>query len=119
MLAEIVLRSFRIELVEHEISLTREDAKVCVGRRVPERTLATTDRAVAIDDVVQFGSNLECDPAAMACALVGLDHGACLLLMLEDVDQFSERVADIEPAHSPRLGLRAIFDGDAGLPDSR
>jgi len=40
------------------------------------------------------------------------------LLMLQDVDQFSEWVTDIEPAHSPRLGRRAVFDGDARSLDS-
>ena len=73
-LAEIVLRCFRIELIKGEITFAREDTKVCVCSRVPERTLATTNRAVAINDVVEFSSNLECNPTTMACALVGLNH---------------------------------------------
>ena len=43
---------------------------------------------------------------------------SCVLLMLQDVDQFSQWVADIEPAHSPRLRLRAVFDGDVRFLDS-
>jgi hypothetical protein len=39
--------------------------------------------------------------------------------MLQDVDQFSERIADVEPAHPPRLARRAVFDRDTGFSDSR
>src|SRR6185312_11415247 len=74
MLAKIMLGGFRVELVKDEICLTRDDPQVCFRGRVPERTLTTTDRAVAIDDIVELSSNLECDPTTMACALVGLDH---------------------------------------------
>jgi hypothetical protein len=42
-----------------------------------------------------------------------------LLLMLQDVDQFSEWITDIGSAHSPRLSRRAVFDGDTGFSDSR
>ena len=39
--------------------------------------------------------------------------------MLQDVDERSEGVADIEPAHPPRLGRRTVFDRDVRLSDSR
>lgn len=74
MLAEIVLRCFRIELIKDEIRRAREDTKLCVLRRVPERTRSTTDRAVAIDNVLELGSNLERDHTTMALALIGLGH---------------------------------------------
>jgi len=41
---------------------------------VPERALPTTDRAVAINSVIELGASLECDPTTVACALVGLGH---------------------------------------------
>ena len=72
--AEIVLRCFRIELVEDEIWLTGEDTQICLRRRVPERALPTTDGAVAINSVIELGASLECDPTTVACALVGLGH---------------------------------------------
>src|SRR5688572_20180250 len=43
---------------------------------------------------------------------------SCLLLMLQDVDQFSQWITYIEPAHSPRLRLRAVFDRDVRFLDS-
>src|SRR4026207_1964499 len=39
MLAEIMLRRVRIELIQGEIGRAREDAKVRLRRRVPERAL--------------------------------------------------------------------------------
>src|SRR5882672_5723220 len=72
--AEIVLRRFRIELVEDEIRLAGEDTQIGLRRRVPERALPTTDRAVAIDHVAELGASLECDPTTVTCALVGLGH---------------------------------------------
>ena len=72
--AEIVLRSFRIELVEDEIWLAGEDAQIRLRRRVPERSRPTTDRAVAINSVIELGASLECDPTTVARALVGLGH---------------------------------------------
>src|SRR5262245_44017376 len=72
--AEVVLRRLRIELIKGEIGLAGEHAEVRVRRRVPEGAYSATDRAVAIDDVVGLGSNLERDPATMARAPVGLDH---------------------------------------------
>jgi hypothetical protein len=35
-----------------------------------------------------------------------------LLLMLQDIDQLSEWITNVESAHSPRLGRRAVFDSD-------
>ena len=72
--AEIVLRCFRIELIEDEIWLAGEDTQICLRRRVPERALPTTDRAVAINSIIELGASLECDPTTVACALVGLGH---------------------------------------------
>ena len=77
MSAEIMLRCFRIELVEDEIGLAGEHTEVSFRRRVPERTLPTIDRAVAIDDVIELGTNLECDPTTVASASVGLGHLNC------------------------------------------
>jgi hypothetical protein len=73
-LAEIVLGRLRIELIKGEIAFAREDAKVRLRRRVPERTLSTTHRAVAIHDGVELRPNLERDPTTMARALIALDH---------------------------------------------
>ena len=77
MSAEIMLRCFRIELVEDEIGLAGEHTEVSFRRRVPERTLPTTDRAVAIDGVIELGTNLECDPTTVASAFVSLAHLDC------------------------------------------
>ena len=74
-LAEEVLGRLRIELIQGEIRLSREDTKVCVCRRVPQGTRSATDRAVAIDDVVEVSSSLERDPTTMARAQIGL-HAA-------------------------------------------
>ena len=74
MSAEIMLRCFRIELVEDEICLAGEDTQIRLRRRMPERALAATDRAVAINGVIELGASFECDPATVACALVGLGH---------------------------------------------
>jgi hypothetical protein len=41
---------------------------------MPERALATTYGAVAIDNVVELGPNLEGDPPAMARTLIALNH---------------------------------------------
>ncbi len=76
---KIVLRGFRVELIKHEIGFAREDTKTRIRRSVPERALATTQGAVAVDDVVEIRPNLEHDSAAMACALMDLVH-----LVLED-----------------------------------
>jgi hypothetical protein len=73
-LAEIVLGRSCIELVKDEIVLAGEDMEVCICRRMPERALATTYGAVAIDNVVELGPNLEGDPPAMARTLIALNH---------------------------------------------
>ena len=73
--AEIVLRCFRIELVERQICLAGDDAKVRLRRWMPERALPATDRAIAINSVIEPGAGLECDPTTVACALIGLGHG--------------------------------------------
>ena len=72
--AEIVLRCFRIELVDDEIWLAGKDTQIRLRRRVPERAGPTTDRAVAINSVIQLGASFECDPTTVACALVDLGH---------------------------------------------
>jgi hypothetical protein len=72
--AEIVLRCFCIELVQDEIFLAGEDTQICLRCRVPERALPTTDRAVAINSVIELRASVECDPTTVACALVGLSH---------------------------------------------
>ena len=76
MLAEIMLSGFRIELIKGEIALTGDDTKVCLGRRMPQRTFSMAHGAVAINGVAELGSNLERDTTTMARALVGLDHPA-------------------------------------------
>src|SRR5205085_4598333 len=68
-LAEIVLRRLRIELIKGQIVFARQDAKVCVCRRMPERALSATHGAVAINNVIELGPSLECDPATVARAL--------------------------------------------------
>jgi hypothetical protein len=74
--AEIVFGRFRIELIKDQLALAREDTKICVCRRVPERPLSTTHGAVAVNNVVEFGANLERDPTAMARTPIALDHPA-------------------------------------------
>src|SRR5262245_3700692 len=69
--AKIMLRGFRVELIQRQVRFAREDAKVRFRCRVPERALAMADRAVAIDDVAQLGLRLEGDPTAMARAAIG------------------------------------------------
>jgi hypothetical protein len=66
MTAKIVLRRIRVELVKHEIGFTREDTKIRIGRPVPESAPAMAQRAVAVDDVVEFGSYLERDSTTVA-----------------------------------------------------
>lgn len=44
--------------------------------------------------------------------------GCTCLLVLQDVDEFSERVTDMEPAYSPRLACGAVLNGDLGVLDS-
>src|SRR5687768_14967877 len=41
-----------------------------------------------------------------------------LLLMLQDIDQLSEWITDVESAHPPRLGRRAVFDSDTRFSNS-
>jgi hypothetical protein len=64
--AEIVLRRIRVELVKDEIRFAREDTKLRIRCPVPQSTSATTERAVAVDDVVEVGSHLECDSTTVA-----------------------------------------------------
>src|SRR5213075_3126333 len=66
--AEIVLRRPRIELVEDEIPFAAQDAKVGFARRMPQRSLAAADGAVAIDNVVELRFCLEGHAAAVAGA---------------------------------------------------
>jgi hypothetical protein len=42
--------------------------------------------------------------------------GFCLSAMLQDVDQVSERIADVEARHPPRLSHRTIFDHEPCRP---
>lgn len=64
--AEIVLRSIRVELVEHEIGFACEDTKIRLRCPVPQSTPAATQRAVTVDDIVELGSYLECDSTTVA-----------------------------------------------------
>jgi hypothetical protein len=73
-LAKIMLRCLRIELIKSEIVFACEDAKVSLRRRMPQRTLSTTHGAIAINDVVELSPNLELDTATMARALIALHH---------------------------------------------
>src|SRR5947207_12175037 len=52
--AEVVLRRLGVELIERELLLAREDAKILLGGAVPQRAPAATHRAVALDDVVEL-----------------------------------------------------------------
>src|SRR5260221_4443750 len=65
MAAKIVLRGFRVELVEHQLGFAGEDAKARIRRAVPESALAAAQRAVAVDDVVEIGSELRRDAAGI------------------------------------------------------
>jgi hypothetical protein len=86
-LAEEVLGGLRIELIQGEIRLSREDPKVCVCRGVPQRTRTAADRAVAIDDVAEVGASLERDATTMARALIGLHPAASRVLVGLVVDK--------------------------------
>src|SRR5687767_3806443 len=52
-------------------------------------------------------------PSSLMRSSIIRDAG--FLLMLQDVDQLSERITHVEPAHSPRLIRRAVFDRDARI----
>ena len=64
--AEIVLRRIRVELVKHDIGFAGEDAEILIRCPVPESTPATAERAVALHDVIEIGSYLECDSTTVA-----------------------------------------------------
>jgi hypothetical protein len=66
MSAEIVLCSFRVELVKNEIGFASKDTKIRIRYPMPKGTPATTERAVTVDDVVEVGSYLKFDSTTVA-----------------------------------------------------
>src|SRR5687768_11707374 len=65
-LAGVVPGRLRIELVQHQLALSRGDAQTGFSCSVPQRSDTTAQRAVAFHDVVEPRLELERDPTAVA-----------------------------------------------------
>lgn len=65
MAARVVLGSHRVELIEREIALSREDAKMGVICAVPKRTLSAAQGTVAINGYSKLTLKFKRDAAAM------------------------------------------------------
>ena len=76
---EVMLGCHRVELVESQLSLAGEHAKARLGHAVPQRTTTVTQRAIAIDYVVELRLHLEGDAPAMARSSMRLEHVEYLL----------------------------------------
>src|SRR5580692_7380976 len=72
--AEGVLRGVGIELVDREVLLSLQQLELLRRHDQVQDALFCADRAVALEQPRQIGAHPEAHPAAMAAALVDLDH---------------------------------------------